>query len=146
MTHDRMLSDDRYDVPGGMQDFNYIHSNCFEVSVLKTFYFSTQTYRTNKCSSMASFRTRLKKLDRDQHYLICSERQWQRKKRFSYLFYQVTFELSCCKYPKATELAKEWSQNKESLLQFMEATHWGIHGVVVDTETKKPLYQVRCKA
>jgi len=68
-----------YDVPGGMQDFNYIHSNCFE----------------------------------------------------------VTFELSCCKYPKATELAKEWSQNKESLLQFMEATHWGIHGVVVDTETKK---------
>ena len=68
-----------------MQDFNYIHSNCFE----------------------------------------------------------VTFELSCCKYPNAAELANEWKLNKESLLQFMEATHWGVHGVVTDSETKKPIHQVR---
>lgn len=63
-----------YEVHGGMQDFNYIHSNCFE----------------------------------------------------------VTFELSCCKYPVASELSKEWLLNKESLLTFMEATHWGVKGLVTN--------------
>ena len=57
-----------YDVPGGMEDFNYMHSNCFE----------------------------------------------------------ITMELSCCKYPKASELQKEWQLNKESLLLFMEATHGNV--------------------
>lgn len=55
-----------------MQDFNYVHSNCFE----------------------------------------------------------VTFELSCCKFPPANTLPREWRNNKESLLRFMEATHWGVKGLV----------------
>lgn len=63
-----------YEVRGGMQDFNYVHSNCFE----------------------------------------------------------VTFELSCCKFPKAETLLDEWRHNKESLLQYIEATHWGVKGLVVD--------------
>ncbi|XP_041971447.1 carboxypeptidase D-like isoform X2 [Aricia agestis] len=63
-----------YSVKGGMQDFNYLHSNCFE----------------------------------------------------------VTFELSCCKYPKAEELPTFWHQNKESLIAFMEQTNIGIQGTVVD--------------
>lgn len=63
-----------YEVRGGMQDFNYVHSNCFE----------------------------------------------------------VTFELSCCKYPLAKTLPKEWANNKESLLRFIEAAHWGVKGLVVD--------------
>lgn len=33
---------------------------------------------------------------------------------------EVTFELSCCKYPVATELSKEWDLNRESLLSYME--------------------------
>lgn len=72
-----------YDVPGGMEDFNYLHSNCFE----------------------------------------------------------ITMELSCCKYPWAKELNKEWELNKESLLQFMEATHSGIHGRCIDAETNEPIAQ-----
>jgi len=47
---------------GGMQDFNYIFSNCFE----------------------------------------------------------ITIELTCCKYPKAMELPKEWNNNQESLLSYIE--------------------------
>ena len=72
-----------YDVPGGMEDFNYLHSNCFE----------------------------------------------------------ITMELSCCKYPAAKQLAREWELNKESLFQFMEATHAGIHGKCVDSETGQPIHQ-----
>jgi len=64
-----------YDVPGGMEDFNYLHSNCFE----------------------------------------------------------ITMELSCCKYPLGRNLVKEWINNKESMLQFMEATHMGIKGIVMDS-------------
>ena len=70
-----------YDVPGGMEDFNYIHSSCFE----------------------------------------------------------ITMELSCCKYPKAEKLADEWQLNKESLLSFMEATHLGATGKIVDAVSKEPI-------
>lgn len=53
-----------YDVSGGMQDFNYLHSNAFE----------------------------------------------------------ITLELSCCKYPSAANgtLQVEWDKNKEALLAYME--------------------------
>lgn len=61
-----------------MQDFNYVHSNCFE----------------------------------------------------------VTFELSCCKFPQASELKKEWQKNKESLLSFTEAVHWGVKGLVTNKKGK----------
>ncbi|XP_021913626.1 carboxypeptidase D-like isoform X2 [Zootermopsis nevadensis] len=65
-----------YEVKGGMQDFNYVHSNCFE----------------------------------------------------------VTFELSCCKFPNSSVLSMEWANNKESLLSFIEATHMGVKGVVTDED------------
>jgi len=63
-----------YDVPGGMEDFNYLHANCFE----------------------------------------------------------ITMELSCCKYPWGRELTQEWRNNKESMMRFMEATHIGVKGLVKD--------------
>lgn len=69
-----------YEVTGGMQDFNYVKSNCFE----------------------------------------------------------VTFELSCCKYPPAKNLTIEWYYNKEALLTFMEASHWGVKGVV-NNELGQPI-------
>ncbi|RZC31872.1 carboxypeptidase D, partial [Asbolus verrucosus] len=70
-----------YEVRGGMQDFNYVHSNCFE----------------------------------------------------------VTLELSCCKFPTADTLPQEWHNNKESLLRFMEAAQWGVKGVVVDKNNEAVL-------
>ncbi|XP_061700388.1 probable carboxypeptidase X1 [Syngnathoides biaculeatus] len=59
---------------------------------------------------------------------------------FSYLHtncLEVTVELSCDKFPHATELPVEWENNKESLLLFMEQVHRGLKGVVRDKETKK---------
>uniref|UniRef100_A0A8C5Q2U8 Carboxypeptidase D n=1 Tax=Leptobrachium leishanense TaxID=445787 RepID=A0A8C5Q2U8_9ANUR len=70
-----------YDVPGGMQDYNYIWGNCFE----------------------------------------------------------VTFELSCCKYPMASELRTEWDNNRESLIKFMEMVHIGAKGFVRDSVSQKGL-------
>ncbi|XP_054163699.1 carboxypeptidase D-like [Oppia nitens] len=70
-----------YDVSGGMQDFNYVHSNCFE----------------------------------------------------------ITLELSCCKYPHESELPNEWLNNKESLLTYIENTQMGVKGIIRDSLTDKPL-------
>ena len=47
-------------------------------------------------------------------------------------------ELSCCKYPERKGLALEWKNNKESLLKYMEATHFGVKGVVTD-ESGNPI-------
>lgn len=50
---------------------------------------------------------------------------------FNYVYgscFEVTFELSCCKYPMASELPEEWIKNRESLLAFMEMSHMGAKG------------------
>ncbi|XP_055695126.1 carboxypeptidase D isoform X2 [Lutzomyia longipalpis] len=64
-----------YELNGGMQDFNYVFSNCFD----------------------------------------------------------VTLELSCCKFPKASKLPSEWAKNKRSLLEYMKLVHMGVKGLVKDT-------------
>ncbi|XP_076831943.1 carboxypeptidase D [Brachyhypopomus gauderio] len=70
-----------YDVPGGMQDFNYLQGSCLE----------------------------------------------------------ITMELSCCKYPPASQLQEEWNNNLESLLAYMEKVHIGVRGFVRNAETGTPL-------
>uniref|UniRef100_A0ABM5EPG2 Adipocyte enhancer-binding protein 1 isoform X1 n=1 Tax=Pogona vitticeps TaxID=103695 RepID=A0ABM5EPG2_9SAUR len=56
---------------------------------------------------------------------------------FSYL-HTNCLELSiypgCDKFPHESELPKEWENNKESLLTFMEQIHRGIKGVVTDQQ------------
>jgi carboxypeptidase D len=44
---------------------------------------------------------------------------------FNYLHsntFEITFELSCCKYPPSKDgtLGKEWDNNKEAILTYME--------------------------
>ncbi|KAF5900933.1 putative carboxypeptidase X1, partial [Clarias magur] len=70
---------DWHTVPGSMNDFSYLHTNCFEVTV----------------------------------------------------------ELSCDKFPHASELPGEWENNKEALLLYMEQVHRGIKGVIRDKDTKR---------
>lgn len=54
---------------------------------------------------------------------------------FKYAFtncFEVTMELSCCKYPAAQELPNEWHKNKRSLLEYMKSVHVGVKGLVRD--------------
>ncbi|EDV22434.1 uncharacterized protein TRIADDRAFT_28479 [Trichoplax adhaerens] len=66
-----------YDVSGGMQDYNYLHSNCFE----------------------------------------------------------ITLELSCCKYPSSKKLKEEWNRNRDALIAYIKQAQIGIHGCVYDNST-----------
>ncbi|KAK8751224.1 hypothetical protein OTU49_013547, partial [Cherax quadricarinatus] len=52
---------------------------------------------------------------------------------------EITFELSCCKYPMASSLPLEWANNRESLMAFMELVHMGVKGVVKDADTGEEL-------
>ena len=64
-----------YQVPGGMEDYNYLHGDCFE----------------------------------------------------------ITIELTCCKYPKADELEKEWNLNKNSLWAYTMQAYQSARGVITDS-------------
>ncbi|XP_043495916.1 carboxypeptidase D-like isoform X1 [Polistes fuscatus] len=48
--------------------------------------------------------------------------------------FEITFELSCCKYPPASAMPGHWQYNKESLIKYLEQVHIGIKGLVRDTE------------
>lgn len=56
---------------------------------------------------------------------------------FSYLHtncLELSIYLGCDKFPHETELPREWENNKEALLTFMEQVHRGIKGVVTDEQ------------
>ena len=67
-----------YVVAGGMQDFNYLFSNCFEITV----------------------------------------------------------EVSCCKYPLVEDLVPQWNANKNSLIKYLKKVHQGIKGHVLDKKAR----------
>jgi len=54
-------------------------------------------------------------------------------KDFSYLFssnLDLSFHLTCCKYPESFFLLREWENNKRSLLAYLEQVQMGIKGIV----------------
>jgi len=51
---------------------------------------------------------------------------------------EVTLELSCCKFPPASELQGFWEDNRKSLLRFLGEAHRGVKGFVKD-ETFSPI-------
>ncbi|XP_067879196.1 inactive carboxypeptidase-like protein X2 [Heterodontus francisci] len=56
---------------------------------------------------------------------------------FSYLHtncFQLSIYVGCDKFPHENELAKEWENNQEALLFFMEQVHRGIKGFVRDLD------------
>lgn len=54
---------------------------------------------------------------------------------YNYIYYgcyEVTLEISCCKFPPAHELKKYWSDNQLSLVKFLAEAHRGVQGFVYD--------------
>ncbi|XP_067280884.1 carboxypeptidase D, b [Pseudorasbora parva] len=64
-------------------------------------------------------------------YKSCSDGGMQ---HFNYLkgnCFEVTFKFSCCKYPPASQLYTEWTNNKEALLVYIQRAHIGVRGFVM---------------
>lgn len=54
-------------------------------------------------------------------------------KDFSYLFtnnLELSIEITCCKFPTRFFILREWENNKESLISYMEQVQMGIKGIV----------------
>ncbi|XP_046575808.1 carboxypeptidase D-like isoform X2 [Haliotis rubra] len=45
---------------------------------------------------------------------------------------EVLVEMTCCKYPMASELPSIWSANKDALINFLMLVHMGVKGLVTD--------------
>ena len=43
---------------------------------------------------------------------------------------EITVELSCCKYPPASDLSSIWQQNQKSLIEYLKLANTGVRGVV----------------
>ena len=58
---------------------------------------------------------------------------------YNYLFsntFEITIELSCCKYPPEEKLAHEWRRNKISMVKYLQSVHMGVKGIVRDRNNK----------
>ena len=53
---------------------------------------------------------------------------------------EVTIELSNVKWPPEAQLPGFWSDNRESMLTYLEAAHIGVRGVVTDSGTGAPIW------
>ena len=56
---------------------------------------------------------------------------------FNYLFtnaFELTIEVSCCKYPLSSRLLLEWENNINSIFSYVEKADSGIKGRVVDLD------------
>lgn len=65
---------------------------------------------------------------------------------FNYVFsncFEITIELSCCKYPNASSLQTEWQGNRQSLIRYMQAVHLGVKGLVTDQQTNEAVPKAR---
>lgn len=43
---------------------------------------------------------------------------------------EVTVEVSCCKYPSASNLDEIWLENKQSLVEYLKQANTGVRGIV----------------
>lgn len=56
---------------------------------------------------------------------------------------EVTMELSCCKYPPASQLLREWENNRQALLAYMEQVRSSAaetYHLLLEKQMRKMLY------
>jgi len=53
---------------------------------------------------------------------------------------EVTIELSDIKRPPASQIPAFWSNNRESMLSYLEAIHMGVRGIITDRASAEPLW------
>ncbi|KAJ3643620.1 hypothetical protein Zmor_026321 [Zophobas morio] len=61
---------------------------------------------------------------------------------YNYAFHgcmELTLEISCCKYPAASELPKLWQDNKMALLKYCLEALRGVTGQILDSTSRKPI-------
>ena len=61
---------------------------------------------------------------------------------FNYEFsncFEISVELSCCKFPNASSLESEWHNNSRSLIEYAKQVHLGLKGVVLDSVSRRPI-------
>ncbi|XP_060559803.1 carboxypeptidase M-like isoform X1 [Ruditapes philippinarum] len=46
--------------------------------------------------------------------------------------FEITLEVSCCKFPNGSDLAQFWTQNKDALVNYLMEVNKGVKGVLVD--------------
>ena len=51
--------------------------------------------------------------------------------------FEITVEVSCCKFPDESTLQGFWQDNKKSLLEYLKLVHTGLKGFVKDKYTNK---------
>lgn len=47
---------------------------------------------------------------------------------------EITFELSCCKYPTTDKLLDFWNQNKFAMLAYLSEVNRGVRGVITNSD------------
>ena len=67
---------------------------------------------------------------------------------FNYLFsncFEITVEVSCCKYPLVEDLVPQWNANKNSLIKYLKKVHQGIKGHVLDKKARRTFFFSICQ-
>ena len=51
--------------------------------------------------------------------------------------FEITVEVSCCKFPSESTLERFWKENKKSLLAYLKLVHTGLSGFVKDQKSER---------
>ncbi|XP_054153380.1 carboxypeptidase M-like [Oppia nitens] len=58
---------------------------------------------------------------------------------------EITVELSCCKYPRASALPNYWNDNRQSLIAYLQQVHKGVKGLIRDQMANNPIPNAEIK-
>ncbi|KAL4238160.1 hypothetical protein ACF0H5_002871 [Mactra antiquata] len=50
---------------------------------------------------------------------------------------EITLEISCCKYPNASDLEGFWNRNKDALVNYLLEVHRGVKGIIIDENNNR---------